>query len=189
MPSVRPERRVCSEGGNFARIPPSEHSGRRECSVDDDGGRHRASRRNISPAVGRGGVARRAGRARAAVAPTRRSRRNRLHQRRFDRPGQGGDDVDGSVLFAEYQHAGRGRHGRHWSAPPRAQVALSVGVRGSSVPRSGWGWLPLATGVAVADALTALSGGFDSGLKWPNDVLVNGGKLAGILAEVARRRR
>jgi BirA family biotin operon repressor/biotin-[acetyl-CoA-carboxylase] ligase len=98
---------------------------------------------------------------------------------------QGGDDVDGSVLFAEYQHAGRGRHGRHWSAPPRAQIALSVGVRGSSVPRSGWGWLPLATGVAVADALTALSGGFDIGLKWPNDVLVNGGKLAGILAEVA----
>jgi BirA family biotin operon repressor/biotin-[acetyl-CoA-carboxylase] ligase len=96
----------------------------------------------------------------------------------------GGDDVDGSVLLAEYQNAGRGRHGRHWSAPPRAQIALSVGVGASSVPRSGWGWLPLATGVAVADALTAL-GGIDVGLKWPNDVLANGGKLAGILAEVA----
>jgi len=95
------------------------------------------------------------------------------------------DDVDGSVLFAEYQNAGRGRHGRHWSAPPRAQIALSVGVGASSVPRSGWGWLPLATGVAVADALTALGGSFDVGLKWPNDVLANGGKLAGILAEVA----
>ena len=68
------------------------------------------------------------------------------------------DDVDGSVLLAEYQNAGRGRHGRHWSAPPRAQIALSVGVGASSVPRSGWGWLPLATGVAVADALTALGG-------------------------------
>jgi BirA family biotin operon repressor/biotin-[acetyl-CoA-carboxylase] ligase len=97
---------------------------------------------------------------------------------------EGGDDVDGSVLLAEYQHAGRGRHGRHWSAPPRAQIALSVGVGASSVPRSGWGWLPLATGVAVADALTAV-GGIDVGLKWPNDVLANGGKLAGILAEVA----
>jgi BirA family transcriptional regulator, biotin operon repressor / biotin---[acetyl-CoA-carboxylase] ligase len=96
----------------------------------------------------------------------------------------GGDDVDGSVLLAEYQNAGRGRHGRHWSAPPRAQIALSVGVGASSVPRSGWGWLPLATGVAVADALTAL-GGIEVGLKWPNDVLANGGKLAGILAEVA----
>jgi len=96
----------------------------------------------------------------------------------------GGADIDGSVLLAEHQNAGRGRHGRHWSAPPRAQVALSVGVSGSSVPRSGWGWLPLAAGVAVADALGALSG-VQVGLKWPNDVLANGGKLAGILAEVA----
>lgn len=97
---------------------------------------------------------------------------------------EGGDDVDGSVLLAEYQNAGRGRHGRHWSAPPRAQIAMSVGVGASSVPRSSWGWLPLATGVAVADALTALRG-IEVGLKWPNDVLANGGKLAGILAEVA----
>ncbi|HEY2447894.1 MAG TPA: biotin--[acetyl-CoA-carboxylase] ligase [Mycobacterium sp.] len=97
---------------------------------------------------------------------------------------EGGADIDGSVLLAEYQNAGRGRHGRHWSAPPRAQIALSVGVGAASVPRSGWGWLPLATGVAVADALTAECG-VAPGLKWPNDVLVDGGKLAGILAEVA----
>ena len=97
---------------------------------------------------------------------------------------EGGTDIDGSVLLAEHQTSGRGRHGRQWSAPPRAQVALSVGVAGSSVPRSGWGWLPLATGVAVADALGAVSG-VEIGLKWPNDVLANGGKLAGILAEVA----
>ena len=100
---------------------------------------------------------------------------------------EGGADVDGSVLLAEYQNAGRGRHNRQWSAPPRAQIAMSVGVAGGSVPRSGWGWLPLATGVAVADAVSALGGGcyFNVGLKWPNDVLANGGKLAGILAEVA----
>ncbi|WP_343573753.1 biotin--[acetyl-CoA-carboxylase] ligase [Mycobacterium sp.] len=94
-----------------------------------------------------------------------------------------GADIDGSVLLAEYQNAGRGRHGRQWSAPPRTQVALSVGVAAASVPRPGWGWLTLATGVAVADALAAV--GVDAGLKWPNDVLVEGGKLAGILAEVA----
>ncbi|MGB8210375.1 MAG: biotin--[acetyl-CoA-carboxylase] ligase [Mycobacterium sp.] len=100
---------------------------------------------------------------------------------------EGGADIDGSVLLAEYQNAGRGRHGRQWSAPPRAQIAVSVGVGAASVPRSGWGWLPLATGVAVADALTAECGvtGASVGLKWPNDVLANGGKLAGILAEVA----
>lgn len=95
-----------------------------------------------------------------------------------------GEDVDAAVLLAEYQNAGRGRHGRSWSAPPRAQIALSVGVDGSSVPRSGWGWLPLATGVAVVDALGAVAG-VTAGLKWPNDVLVGDAKLAGILAEVA----
>jgi BirA family transcriptional regulator, biotin operon repressor / biotin---[acetyl-CoA-carboxylase] ligase len=96
---------------------------------------------------------------------------------------EAGDDIDGSVLLAEFQHAGRGRHGRQWSAPPRTQVALSVGVAGTSVPRPGWGWLTLAVGVAVADALAAQ--GVGAGLKWPNDVVVNGGKLAGILAEVS----
>jgi len=95
-----------------------------------------------------------------------------------------GADVDGSVLLAEFQSAGRGRHGRHWFAPPRAQIALSAGVSGASVPRSGWGWLPLLTGVAVVDALAAVAG-IAAGLKWPNDVLVGEGKLAGILAEVA----
>lgn len=95
-----------------------------------------------------------------------------------------GEDIDGSVLLAEFQTAGHGRHGRHWSAPPRAQIAVSVGVSGASVPRSGWGWLPLLTGVAVVDALDAVTG-VRAGLKWPNDVLVGDGKLAGILAEVA----
>src|SRR5262249_38714328 len=95
-----------------------------------------------------------------------------------------GADIDGSVLLAEHQNAGRGRHGRQWLAPPHAQIALSVGVGATSVPQSGWGWLPLATGVAVADALTTVAGVM-AGLKWPNDVLVGGGKLAGILAEVA----
>jgi BirA family transcriptional regulator, biotin operon repressor / biotin---[acetyl-CoA-carboxylase] ligase len=99
---------------------------------------------------------------------------------------QGGTDIDGSVLLAEYQNAGRGRHGRQWSSPLRAQIALSVGVDAASVPRSAWGWLPLATGVAVADALTSECGAaVGVGLKWPNDVLANDGKLAGILAEVA----
>src|ERR1700744_3710320 len=96
---------------------------------------------------------------------------------------EAGADIDGSVLLAEYQSGGRFHLGRQWSAPPRTQVALSVGVAGGSVPRTGWGWLPLATGVAVADALAAL--GVEVGLKWPNDGLVGEGKLAGILAEVA----
>ncbi len=96
---------------------------------------------------------------------------------------EAGADIDGSVLLAEYQNAGRGRHGRQWSAPRGTQVALSAGVAGAAVPRLGWGWLTLAAGVAVADALAAV--GVQAGLKWPNDVLANDRKLAGILAEVA----
>jgi BirA family transcriptional regulator, biotin operon repressor / biotin---[acetyl-CoA-carboxylase] ligase len=99
-----------------------------------------------------------------------------------------GTDVTGAVLIAEHQTAGRGRHGRGWSASPRAQITLSVGVSVVDVPAAGWGWLPLATGVAVVDAVAPLleGTGVEVGLKWPNDVLASGGKLAGILAEVAR---
>jgi len=106
-----------------------------------------------------------------------------------------GTDVAGAVLIAEHQTAGRGRHGRGWSASPRAQITLSVGVSVVDVPAEGWGWLSLATGVAVVDALApVLDGiGVQVGLKWPNDVVAveagapdAQGKLAGILAEVAR---
>lgn len=99
-----------------------------------------------------------------------------------------GVDVAGAVLIAEHQTAGRGRHGRGWSASPRAQITMSVGVSVVDVPTEGWGWLSLATGVAVVDALAPLLGGIgvQAGLKWPNDVVAGGGKLAGILAEVAK---
>lgn len=95
-----------------------------------------------------------------------------------------GEDIDGAALLAESQTSGRGRHGRAWVSPPGAQIAMSVGVDVSRVPPDGWGWLALLTGVAVADAVQEVAG-VPPGLKWPNDVLVSGGKLAGILAEVA----
>ncbi len=95
-----------------------------------------------------------------------------------------GEDIDGAVLIAESQTAGRGRLGRTWSTPPRSQIALSVGVGVGAVPSDAWGWLPLLTGVAVVDAVAEVAG-VTAGLKWPNDVLVGTGKLAGILAEVA----
>lgn len=95
-----------------------------------------------------------------------------------------GEDIGGAVLVAEHQTAGRGRHGRTWSAPPRSQIALSAGISTAGVPPSAWGWLPLLTGVALVDAIRAGTG-VHAGLKWPNDVLVGTGKLAGILAEVA----
>jgi BirA family biotin operon repressor/biotin-[acetyl-CoA-carboxylase] ligase len=94
-------------------------------------------------------------------------------------------DIDGAVLIAEHQTAGRGRRGRTWSAAPHAQITMSVGVDTGSVPSRAWGLLPLLTGVAVVDAVTEL--GVSATLKWPNDVLAGSGKLAGILAEVAQR--
>jgi BirA family biotin operon repressor/biotin-[acetyl-CoA-carboxylase] ligase len=95
----------------------------------------------------------------------------------------GGEDIAGTVLLAENQLAGRGRNGRSWSAVPGTQILMSVGVPTAGVPGAAWGWLPLATGLAVLDALARHST-VRAGLKWPNDVLVDGCKLAGILAEV-----
>ncbi|AQT81256.1 biotin--[acetyl-CoA-carboxylase] ligase [Mycolicibacterium litorale] len=95
-----------------------------------------------------------------------------------------GEDIRGTVLIAEHQSAGRGRNGRSWSAPPRSQISLSIGVAADEVPADGWGWLPLLTGVALVDAVKSATG-IEAGVKWPNDVLVGTGKLAGILAEVA----
>ena len=88
------------------------------------------------------------------------------------------------MLAAEQQSAGRGRLGRAWVAPPRAALTFSVLLRPAAVPRARLGWLPLLAGVAVAAAIRAQAG-VDAQLKWPNDVLVGGAKLAGILAEAA----
>lgn len=90
---------------------------------------------------------------------------------------------DRSVLLAEHQASGRGRLGRVWTAPPRTQVAVSVLLRPGAVSPTLFGWLPLVTGLAIRDGLRE-AGGVDATLKWPNDVLVDGRKIAGILAEM-----
>jgi BirA family biotin operon repressor/biotin-[acetyl-CoA-carboxylase] ligase len=95
-----------------------------------------------------------------------------------------GEDIRGVVLLAENQTAGRGRSGRTWTTVPRTQILMSAGVAADGIPGDLWGWVPLVTGVAVVDAVAATTG-IRAGLKWPNDVLVDGGKLAGVLAEVA----
>ena len=89
---------------------------------------------------------------------------------------------EGAVLVAEEQTAGRGRMGRSWLSPPRAALTFSVLLRPTDVPAARRGWLPLLAGVAVATAIRQVSA-LDAALKWPNDVLLRSGKLAGILAE------
>ncbi len=97
---------------------------------------------------------------------------------------------EGAVLVAEEQSAARGRLDRRWTAPPRSGLFFSVLVKPGEheVPVERWGWLPLLAGVALATGLSA-SAGVDTGLKWPNDLLltVDGEerKAAGILAERA----
>jgi BirA family biotin operon repressor/biotin-[acetyl-CoA-carboxylase] ligase len=89
---------------------------------------------------------------------------------------------EGTVLIAESQTAGKGRLGRSWSSPAGAGLTFSVLLRPGAVPAMLLGWLPLLTGVAVAAAVQQAAAVATS-LKWPNDVLASGGKLAGILAE------
>jgi BirA family transcriptional regulator, biotin operon repressor / biotin---[acetyl-CoA-carboxylase] ligase len=91
----------------------------------------------------------------------------------------------GTVLAAEQQTSGRGRQGRTWATPPAARaLTFSVLLRPAGIPPSGRSWLPLLAGVAAARALRAAAA-VDAVLKWPNDVLAGGAKLAGILAEQA----
>jgi BirA family biotin operon repressor/biotin-[acetyl-CoA-carboxylase] ligase len=89
---------------------------------------------------------------------------------------------EGLVIVAERQSAGRGRLGRQWQSPARAGLALSILVRPAVAPAR-WGWLPLLTGVALAEAVRRVAL-VDAYLKWPNDLLLQGDrKTAGILAE------
>ena len=87
---------------------------------------------------------------------------------------------DGSVVMAETQTAGKGRRGRVWQDTPGAGLLLSLVVR-SSLPRERRPTFGLATGIAVVEALTSV--GVTARLKWPNDVLVSGRKIAGVLLE------
>lgn len=80
--------------------------------------------------------------------------------------------VHGTLVTAKQQTAGRGRQGRSWNAPP------GTALLGSWVIRDPSPLLPLAAGVAVAELA-----GEAALLKWPNDVLIDGRKLAGILVE------
>src|SRR3954463_13426316 len=89
---------------------------------------------------------------------------------------------EGTVLVAEHQVAGRGRLDRVWTSPPRAGLTVSFLLR-PDVPAARRSWLPLLTGVALAEAVGEVAG-VRAALKWPNDLLApDGGKLAGILAE------
>lgn len=88
---------------------------------------------------------------------------------------------EGTVVLAESQTQGRGRRGRSWSAIPKG-VALSVILRPDISPDQA-PHFPLLTGVAVGRAISRVCN-LIPGLKWPNDILIKGLKVVGILAEL-----
>lgn len=95
---------------------------------------------------------------------------------------------DFSVLTAEYQTAARGRLDRSWEAPPLSSVSVSIVLRpmnaeGRPLPTHTYSWLSLLAALALRETLLETAG-IPAVLKWPNDVLVRGRKIAGILAQM-----
>ena len=95
------------------------------------------------------------------------------------RAGEAGA-AEGLVFFAESQRAGRGRRGRIWSSPPGSGILLSVLLR-PPAPRQQWSRLTLLATRAIIESLSET--GVPTNWKWPNDVVVGSGKLAGIRVE------
>ena len=101
------------------------------------------------------------------------------------------DDVpDFTVVATDDQRSGRGRLGRAWVSPPGACLAASVLVRpsapsGRALTPAAWGWFPLIAGLAMTRAIAQILPRAESvGVKWPNDVLIEGRKVCGILCEL-----
>ena len=94
-----------------------------------------------------------------------------------------GDLPDLAVLITDNQTGGRGRLGREWITPPGTSLAISVLLKPVGLPSTAYGWFPLLAGLAMSRALGPLvPGGVQ--VKWPNDVLIEGDKVCGILAEL-----
>jgi BirA family biotin operon repressor/biotin-[acetyl-CoA-carboxylase] ligase len=83
----------------------------------------------------------------------------------------------GSVILAEEQTAGQGRHGHSWHSEPGTGIYLSIVLRPAPL-------LTMALGLATAEAIAAVTG-IACDLRWPNDVLVGGKKAAGILVQLS----
>jgi BirA family biotin operon repressor/biotin-[acetyl-CoA-carboxylase] ligase len=94
---------------------------------------------------------------------------------------EGREVADGLAVFAEHQTAGRGRRGNRWLAPPHTSILCSVVLWMPNGPQQG-GVLTRATAVAAAEAVEGASG-LNVGIRWPNDLVVDDRKVAGILVE------
>ncbi|TAL45834.1 MAG: biotin--[acetyl-CoA-carboxylase] ligase [Salinibacterium sp.] len=94
------------------------------------------------------------------------------------------EQPDFTVLATTNQTAGKGRLGREWVAPAGTTIAVSVLLKPGPAPQDALGWLPLLAGLAMTRTVDALVTDHAVSLKWPNDVHIDGLKVAGILAEL-----
>ena len=89
---------------------------------------------------------------------------------------------EGTLAVAEMQTAARGRRGRAWQAPAESGIWMSLLLR-PNIPPMQASVLTLLAGIAIAEAIEDVTG-LEAGIKWPNDILLNGKKLVGILTEM-----
>jgi BirA family biotin operon repressor/biotin-[acetyl-CoA-carboxylase] ligase len=89
--------------------------------------------------------------------------------------------ADGSVILAEEQTAGRGRMARSWIAPPYSSILMSLLLRPALAPPQ-LARVTMAAALGVCDAIGSETG-LEAAIKWPNDIVIDGKKCAGILAE------
>lgn len=90
---------------------------------------------------------------------------------------------EGTLLVADQQSAGRGRRGRSWSSPPGESIYMSLILRPVIRPEQA-SMLTLVMGLSVVQAVRELFG-LDAWIKWPNDMVINGKKVCGILTEMS----
>jgi BirA family biotin operon repressor/biotin-[acetyl-CoA-carboxylase] ligase len=88
---------------------------------------------------------------------------------------------DGTVIVADAQRTGRGRQGRAWASPPGGNLYVSILLRGPFSQPVVTG-LPFLAAITARDAIRELTG-LTTGLKWPNDLIINSRKAGGILVE------
>jgi len=91
---------------------------------------------------------------------------------------------EGALVITEEQTAGRGRFSRTWVAPARSSLLMSLLFRPAFLPPTRAQWLTMLCALAATDAIHSVTG-ISAGIKWPNDLVLGGRKLAGFLTELS----
>ena len=112
-----------------------------------------------------------------------------MHWRIHSKAKTGSTNIDardgspGDVFTADFQTAGRGRLDHKWLSPPGTNLMMSIVLPVAGLPPEQVATLPLVVGLAIVRAISRIAPGATPALKWPNDVLIKGRKVCGILCE------